>query len=396
MGRRTIGLIGAAVAVATVTGVAALVVGATSGPYEPASAGTTVMTAPTSPATSASTTGRLASVTLTRPSTTRPAADGPTTDDAVPDGTTAGEPADPGQTLAAIDARDAAGQPSPDRPDTADAATPVSPTPASGTPAPAPTPTIASASPAPAPPATSPAPAPTRPASSPAPAPTSRPPATPTPTPTPAAAPASSAAPAAPDFGIPVSLGNARQLITVTAPSAGSTRGTLTAWSQRADGRWAITLGPYRAWLGSAGIGPADERYSRTPLGTFTLTEAFGRAADPGTALPYHRTSANDWWVSDTASPLYNTMQTCAPSACPFRTGPSERLYYVTPHYDYAVVMDVNRTPVVPGGGSAFFLHIATGEPTAGCIAIDRAPLLEVMRWLDPAAHPRIATGVAR
>ncbi len=150
--------------------------------------------------------------------------------------------------------------------------------------------------------------------------------------------------------------------------------------------------GPYQAWLGSAGIGQQSEGSTRTPQGTFTLTEAFGRDADPGTALPYHQTRPNDWWVSDVHSPEYNTLQNCVD--CPFDTSVSEHLYYITPYYDYAVVMDVNRWPAVPGDGSAFFLHITDHAPTAGCVAIDRDPLLTIMRWLNPDQHPRIATGV--
>jgi L,D-peptidoglycan transpeptidase YkuD (ErfK/YbiS/YcfS/YnhG family) len=56
--------------------------------------------------------------------------------------------------------------------------------------------------------------------------------------------------------------------------------------------------------------------------------------------------------------------------------------------------MDVNRSPVVPGAGSAFFLHVSVGQPTAGCVAIDSSTLVSIMRWLNPAQHPRIATGI--
>ncbi|MBN9608887.1 MAG: L,D-transpeptidase family protein [Actinobacteria bacterium] len=198
----------------------------------------------------------------------------------------------------------------------------------------------------------------------------------------------------APDFGIPVSLGNATQLITVSAPSKAATVGTLRAWEKTSAGAWRVVYGPVTANLGSAGIGPASESYSRTPLGTFTLTEAFGALANPGTALPYHVTGPNDWWVSDVNAPFYNTMQTCAKASCPFNTRLAEHLQTVTPYYDYAVVMDVNRSPVVKGGGSAFFLHVTVGKPTEGCIAIDKATLVKIMRWLKPAAHPRIATGI--
>ncbi len=133
---------------------------------------------------------------------------------------------------------------------------------------------------------------------------------------------------------------------------------------------------------------------SRTPEGTFTLTEAFGALADPGSGLPYRRTTPEDWWVSDVHAPSYNTWQTCASRTCPFNTSVSEHLNSIRPYYDYAVVMDYNRFPVTKGAGSAFFLHITDGRPTAGCVAIPRSALVKIMRWLDPRQHPRIATGV--
>jgi hypothetical protein len=47
-----------------------------------------------------------------------------------------------------------------------------------------------------------------------------------------------------------------------------------------------------------------------------------------------------------------------------------------------------------PGLGSAIFLHIKIGTPTAGCVTLPVGELLEVLRWLNPAASPRIEMGV--
>ncbi len=82
------------------------------------------------------------------------------------------------------------------------------------------------------------------------------------------------------------------------------------------------------------------------------------------------------------------------PPTAPSTPGPSEQLDLVDPEYDYAVVIDANMNPVVPGAGSAFFLHVANGAPTAGCVAIDQGTLVTIMQWLDPAHHPRIAIGL--
>jgi L,D-peptidoglycan transpeptidase YkuD (ErfK/YbiS/YcfS/YnhG family) len=147
------------------------------------------------------------------------------------------------------------------------------------------------------------------------------------------------------------------------------------------------------ARVGAQGIGRASETTSRTPAGTFTLTEAFGRLGDPGTGLPYRTINANDYWVSDTASAKYNQFVECA-NNCPFSTAAGEHLWDAGASYDYAVVIDYNRWPATPGAGSAFFLHVTNGMPTAGCVAIGQASLVRIMQWLDPSARPLIAIGV--
>jgi L,D-peptidoglycan transpeptidase YkuD (ErfK/YbiS/YcfS/YnhG family) len=149
------------------------------------------------------------------------------------------------------------------------------------------------------------------------------------------------------------------------------------------------------AYLGTAGFSThASEASTATPTGSFTLTEAFGRQPDPGTALPYRQTTPADWWISQ-PGPLYNTEQHCT-SGCSFTQGnPNEHLYYEMPYYEYAVVIDYNRTPVTQGAGSAFFLHVTVGQPTQGCVSIDESDLLRILRWLKPADHPRILMGIA-
>ncbi|WP_375475691.1 L,D-transpeptidase [uncultured Jatrophihabitans sp.] len=187
-------------------------------------------------------------------------------------------------------------------------------------------------------------------------------------------------------------------MLTVVARSAGSTTAKLQAWTKTGAGRWKKHGGAVTAHVGADGLSahPSETR-SATPIGSFTLTDAFGRDADPGTALPYLRTRPSDWWISQPGR-LYNTHQRCS-SGCAFRRGdPNEHLYYETPYYDYAVVIDYN-TRNAPGGvhqgrGSAFFLHVTDGTPTAGCVAIARTKLISLLRWLTPKAHPRILIGV--
>jgi L,D-peptidoglycan transpeptidase YkuD (ErfK/YbiS/YcfS/YnhG family) len=188
--------------------------------------------------------------------------------------------------------------------------------------------------------------------------------------------------------------GSARQVVTVVAGATTDVQATLQTW-QQVSGGWRRVGPAVPAWLGSAGLtSHPSESLSATPIGSFTLTQAFGHNPDPGTRLPYVHTTPADWWISQ-AGPLYNTMQRCA-GQCAFTQGdPNEHLYYETPYYDYAVVIDYNRDPVVQGAGSAFFLHVTVGAPTAGCVSIPQDQLVRIMRWLDPSEHPRILIGTA-
>lgn len=178
-------------------------------------------------------------------------------------------------------------------------------------------------------------------------------------------------------------------MITVSAGSPGDTTATLTAWEKSASGHWSVVVGPVDAWLGSDGIGRASEDSSHTPEGTWTLTQAFGRAPDPGTRLPYLKVDEQDWWDSAVDSPDYNTHVRSSTNP----GGASENLFDAGAVYDHAVVIDYN-TAQVPGAGSAFFLHVSGGEPTAGCVSIPEPALVSVLRWLDPAAHPVIRIGI--
>jgi L,D-peptidoglycan transpeptidase YkuD (ErfK/YbiS/YcfS/YnhG family) len=161
-------------------------------------------------------------------------------------------------------------------------------------------------------------------------------------------------------------------VLTVVAPSTSSTTAVLQAWQKGGSG-W-VRHGPrIPADLGSAGLSAhPSESVSATPIGSFTLTRAFGADADPGTALPYLQTTPDDWWISQ-PGPLYNTLQTCA-SDCAFTQGdPNEHLRYETPFYNYAVVIDYNTADAGP---------------------IPQDQLVAIMRWLRPGDHPRILIGL--
>jgi len=191
------------------------------------------------------------------------------------------------------------------------------------------------------------------------------------------------------------STGTATRAITVVAASTSSTTARLQAWTKAPGGGWLRYGLAVTAHVGSQGLTTQpSESKSATPIGSFTLTLAFGRVSNPGTQLSYFRTDASDWWVSDKYSRYYNTHQRCS-SSCPFNTAAGENLRAAGFVYTYAVVINYNRFPLTPGAGSAFFLHVTDGGATAGCVAISQSKLVSLMRWLSPSTHPRILIGVS-
>jgi L,D-peptidoglycan transpeptidase YkuD (ErfK/YbiS/YcfS/YnhG family) len=183
------------------------------------------------------------------------------------------------------------------------------------------------------------------------------------------------------------------QIVTVAVTDARATTGVLQAWERRGDAFVRVHR-PVRVYVGREGVGRASESRARTPRGVFALSSAFGRLRNPGTALPYTRVGMSHWWVSDVLSRHYNTMRVCRPGAsCGFRQTNSEQLGAIDA-YAHAIVIDYNTDPVAPGRGSAFFLHVSEGEPTAGCVSMSKSDLVRLMRWLTPDRDPVISINV--
>jgi L,D-peptidoglycan transpeptidase YkuD (ErfK/YbiS/YcfS/YnhG family) len=184
------------------------------------------------------------------------------------------------------------------------------------------------------------------------------------------------------------------QLVTVTAPP-GSTAAALRLYERR-RGCWRLAAGPWSARLGRSGLsGHKREGDGATPTGTFRFgPTVYGIEPNPGVRLRYHRLRCGDWWDEDPASPSYNEFRHLACGARPAFGGDSEALWRIVPQYRYFAVIEYNAAPVVPGRGSAIFLHVAAGS-TAGCISLPEPRLVRLLRRLRPAAHPAIRIGTS-
>ena len=180
------------------------------------------------------------------------------------------------------------------------------------------------------------------------------------------------------------SVGNATQVISVVG--VGGSDAKVDVYQRGGAGWEPIGVG-IPAHVGSAGMAPeTHDGQMMTPMGIFSLDFAFGTAPNPGGGLQYVQVGKNHWWDGDMKSPTYNTMQVCEKSQCPFNTDPSSGTENLEiPQYRHAVVMGVNKERV-PGNGGAFFLHTSDGGPTAGCVSVDDATMVQIIKWLRPGA----------
>lgn len=188
---------------------------------------------------------------------------------------------------------------------------------------------------------------------------------------------------------------NTEQVIRVTVEHMKDFQGKLSVF-EKVDGVWTVKLSNIPVVLGKSGIGKQKEGDGKTPLGTYTLGSAFGYGEmPPDIKVDYAPVTEQDYWIDDVNSADYNTWVNFSGNADEAWNS-YEKLY--TPLYKYAMEINYNVSPIIPGKGSGIFLHIwrSPAKPTNGCIALSEPNLLKVLSQLDPAKSPKIRIGLSR
>lgn len=119
-----------------------------------------------------------------------------------------------------------------------------------------------------------------------------------------------------------------------------------------------------------------------SPIGVYTLTDAGGLLKDPGTKLPYHRSSGFT-----------------APGTG-FEGEP------LAGSFDYVIAINYNRRPgtspldwtrpLGAGRGGGIWLHVDHGGPTHGCVSIAEEHMKDLLRALNPDLRPVVVMGDAK
>ena len=170
----------------------------------------------------------------------------------------------------------------------------------------------------------------------------------------------------------------AKQLFVVGA--AGETTAWISLHEKNAQGQWQQIMST-PGFIGKNGLGKEKEGDSKTPVGTFHFTAAFGIAADPGCAIPYKQVDENIYWSGDVRPGMkYNEMVDIRqyPS---LNKKDSEHIVDYNPQYIYCLNISYNEQGT-PGKGSAIFLHcLGDKKPyTGGCVAIPEAKMRFVLQ----------------
>jgi L,D-peptidoglycan transpeptidase YkuD (ErfK/YbiS/YcfS/YnhG family) len=144
--------------------------------------------------------------------------------------------------------------------------------------------------------------------------------------------------------------------------------------------------------LGKAGvITAADKREGdlKTPLGIWKIRLVYyrpDRLSRPETALPTQALRQDDGWCDDAAHTDYNKAV-----KLPFAAS-HEKLWREDHVYDLICVLGYNDDPIIPGHGSAIFMHLARENysGTEGCVALSLEGLLELLKTADAGSSVEI------
>lgn len=153
-----------------------------------------------------------------------------------------------------------------------------------------------------------------------------------------------------------------------------------------ADGRVVWPGHEAKAALGKGGVRPAADKTEgdgASPIGTWPLRRVLYRpdkGPAPQTGLPVEAIHREDGWCDARGDARYNR-----PVTLPYPAS-AESLWRADDVYDLVAVLGHNDDPVVPGQGSAIFLHLARPDyrPTEGCVALARADLEALLAAAKP------------
>ncbi len=185
-------------------------------------------------------------------------------------------------------------------------------------------------------------------------------------------------------FGQPISAErNGEYRIGIRCAADGDFHAELTVYQAR-DGKYE-TVFSCPALVGRNGPGKQSEGDVKTPMGTWTIGEAYGIKDDPGSRVPYTKVTDDMYWCATGSNGRkYNQLlyRSDDPGA---DYSEDEHLADYPIRYAYFLDMGYNQA-CAPYAGNAIFLHCWLNEdtPTGGCVAISEENMVKVLRTVTP------------
>ena len=103
----------------------------------------------------------------------------------------------------------------------------------------------------------------------------------------------------------PAIAGDTDKIIVVRGQGGSAVR---TAYYRAEDGAWGQVFETSGVWGLNGCSADKVEGDKKTPTGVYRFNLAFGILDDPGAVLPYHKVTAEDYWVDDPESRYYNRL----------------------------------------------------------------------------------------
>lgn len=201
------------------------------------------------------------------------------------------------------------------------------------------------------------------------------------------------------------------QLIVVRAAGWSSVSASLQRYERHHSGAaWKKVGREFRVALGKNGIAwdesqtfRPQERHvpfkregdGKSPAGLFPLLYAYGYDAPRQKwQFPYVQVDERTFCIDDAQSRYYNQVVSTDTIARPDWKS-REEMRRPDELYRFGIVVGYNTHPVRAGKGSCIFMHLSAGTPqrpkgTAGCTAMQRVEILEILDWLQAAKQPML------
>lgn len=137
------------------------------------------------------------------------------------------------------------------------------------------------------------------------------------------------------------------------------------------------------AYIGRSGVTDRkQEGDGKTPLGEFALGKLLGIHPNMKnkSGLEYTQITKYMYWIDDCKSKYYNQLVNIEYVKKDWNS--AECLIDYLIQYEYLIEIRTNPGNI-PNKGSAIFLHCTNYQPTAGCIAVDRKVMKEIIENIN-------------